>query len=95
MSKDRELLKDFAAEWNKRTFQTGQNFINMKDIDSFLASRPEEKEENSTSTLNMNRGDKFHSCQHPLKNRFIDREGFERCSECHGYVENNSNPNNQ
>jgi len=39
----RELLKNFSAEWNKRTFQSGQNFIHINDIDNFLSTLPEEK----------------------------------------------------
>ena len=33
----------------------------------------------------------YHSCNHPDKYRFTDREGFQRCSSCHGYIEDNNN----
>ena len=48
MSKERELLEEFANRWNEDHFHDANMPIQTKDIDSFLASRPEEKEEKQT-----------------------------------------------
>ncbi len=96
MSKDRELLKDFAAEWNKKTFQTGQNFINMKDIDSFLASRSEEKEEKQTEA--ERRDAEYKPCCFVCK-YFGSKSHHDLmwCRDCQKYdhFEEDINPNNQ
>lgn len=85
--KERELLKDFASEWNKKTFQTGQNFINIKDIDSFLAGRPEEKEEKMNPYPEKDRG--CRTC------KYIDCDGKEPCITCGDGDYEKYEPNNQ
>lgn len=39
-----------------------------------------------TPNINNNEG-KRECCSHPEKYRFVDKEGYLRCSNCHGYIE--------
>ena len=77
MSKEREPLEAFAKRWNEKHFF---EHMQTKDIDSFLASRPVEKEDPD-----------YKNCT----NDIVSGSGFCKlglsCEDCRFY----HNPNNQ